>query len=48
MKNVKLNCGIEMPIIGYGIYMAAIRGLDTGHNLEGWPADALKYNPDTV
>lgn len=25
--------------------MAAIRGLDTGHNLEGWPSDALKYNP---
>lgn len=26
--------------------MAAIRGLDTGHNLEGWPSDALKYNPE--
>ena len=25
--------------------MAAIRGLDTGHNLEGWPSDALKYDP---
>lgn len=25
--------------------MAAIRSLDTGHNLEGWPSDALKYNP---
>ena len=23
--------------------MAAIRALDTGHNLEGWPADALAY-----
>ena len=28
--------------------MAAIRSLDTGHNLEGWPSDALKYNPNTV
>ena len=28
--------------------MAAIRCLDTGHNLEGWPSDALKYNPETV
>lgn len=28
--------------------MAAIRCLDTGHNLEGWPSDALKYNPNTV
>ena len=28
-----------------GDEMAAIRGLDTGHNLEGWPSDALKYNP---
>ena len=26
--------------------MAAVRGLDTGHNLEGWPSDALKYDPD--
>ena len=25
--------------------MAAVRSLDTGHNLEGWPSDALKYNP---
>lgn len=25
--------------------MDAVRGLDTGHNLEGWPSDALKYNP---
>ena len=25
--------------------MADIRSLDTGHNLEGWPSDALKYNP---
>lgn len=25
--------------------MAAIRRLDTGHNLEGWPSDAVKYNP---
>lgn len=25
--------------------MTAIRSLDTGHNLEGWPSDALKYNP---
>lgn len=25
--------------------MAAVRTLDTGHNLEGWPSDALKYNP---
>lgn len=25
--------------------MEAVRGLDTGHNLEGWPSDALKYNP---
>ena len=25
--------------------MAAVRGLDTGHNLEGWPSDALKYDP---
>ena len=29
--------------------MAAVRTLDTGHNLEGWPSDALKYNPnDTI
>ena len=28
--------------------MTAIRCLDTGHNLEGWPSDALKYNPETV
>ena len=28
--------------------LAAIRCLDTGHNLEGWPSDALKYNPETV
>ncbi len=28
-----------------GDEMTAIRGLDTGHNLEGWPSDALKYNP---
>ena len=21
MQNVKLNCGIEMPIIGYGVYL---------------------------
>jgi diketogulonate reductase-like aldo/keto reductase len=26
--------------------MAAVRSLDTGHNLEGWPSDALKYNPN--
>ena len=25
--------------------MAIVRRLDTGHNLEGWPADALRYNP---
>ena len=25
--------------------MIAVRRLDTGHNLEGWPSDALKYNP---
>ena len=25
--------------------MADIRSLDTGYNLEGWPSDALKYNP---
>ena len=25
--------------------MDAVRGLDTGHNLEGWPSDAWKYNP---
>ena len=25
--------------------MAAVRALDTGHNLDGWPADALKYDP---
>ena len=25
--------------------MEAVRGLDTGHNLEGWPSDALSYNP---
>lgn len=25
--------------------MEAIRGLDTGHNLEGWPSDALRYEP---
>jgi diketogulonate reductase-like aldo/keto reductase len=28
--------------------MAAIRGLDTGHNLEGWPSDALKYDPKEI
>ena len=28
-----------------GEEMATIRALDTGHNLEGWPSDALKYNP---
>ena len=31
-----------------GDEMAAIRGLDTGHNLEGWPSDALKYNPKEI
>ena len=25
--------------------MESVRGLDTGHNLEGWPSGALKYNP---
>jgi len=63
MKNVRLNCGIEMPIIGYGVYLVdpsiiercvldalsvGYRSLDTGHNLEGWPADALKYNPKEI
>lgn len=24
--------------------MAAVRRLDTGHNLEGWPSDALRYD----
>lgn len=28
--------------------MDAIRTLDTGHNLEGWPSDALKYNPKEI
>ena len=28
--------------------MAAVRSLDTGHNLEGWPSDALKYNPKEI
>ena len=28
--------------------MEAIRDLDTGHNLEGWPSDALKYNPKAL
>ena len=23
--------------------LAAIRALDTGHNVTGWPADALSY-----
>ena len=31
-----------------GDEMAAIRSLDTGHNLEGWPSDALKYNPKEI
>ena len=31
-----------------GDEMAAIRGLDTGHNLEGWPSDALKYDPKEI
>lgn len=31
-----------------GDEMSAIRGLDTGHNLEGWPSDALKYNPKEI
>lgn len=63
MKNVRLNCGIEMPIIGYGVYLVdpsitercvldalsvGYRSLDTGHNLEGWPVDALKYNPKEI
>lgn len=26
--------------------MTAVRSLDTGHNLEGWPSDALRYNPN--
>ena len=26
--------------------MATVRRLDTGHNLEGWPSDALRYNPN--
>ena len=26
--------------------MDAIRKLDAGHNLEGWPSDAMKYDPD--
>ena len=26
--------------------MTAVCTLDTGHNLEGWPSDALKYNPN--
>lgn len=25
--------------------MAQVRSLDTGHNLEGWPSDALRYDP---
>lgn len=28
--------------------MAAVRSLDTGHNLEGWPSEALKYNPKEI
>jgi len=28
-----------------GEEMDAIRGLDTGHNLEGWPSDADRYDP---
>ena len=28
--------------------MATVRTLDTGHNLEGWPSDALKYNPKEI
>ena len=28
--------------------MAAVRSLDTGHNLEGWPSDALRYDPASV
>ena len=31
-----------------GDEMAAIRSLDTGHNLEGWPSDSLKYNPKEI
>ena len=26
----------------------AIRLLDTGRNVTGWPSDALKYNPESV
>jgi 2,5-diketo-D-gluconate reductase A len=25
-----------------------IRRLDTGRNVTGWPADALKYNPEDI
>lgn len=25
--------------------IAQVRSLDTGHNLEGWPSDALRYDP---
>lgn len=28
--------------------LSAIRCLDTGRNVTGWPSDALKYNPDSV
>ena len=31
--------------IPYDEYMRIVRDGDTGHDLEGWPADALKYNP---
>lgn len=31
--------------IPYDEYMRIVRDGDTGHDLEGWPSDALKYNP---
>ena len=31
--------------IPYDEYMRIVQDGDTGHNLEGWPSDALKYNP---
>lgn len=31
--------------VPYDEYMRIVRDGDVGHNLEGWPSDALKYNP---
>jgi diketogulonate reductase-like aldo/keto reductase len=28
--------------------LRAIRVLDTGRNVTGWPSDALKYTPESV